>query len=240
MELKIYDTKQEVADAFSNYLFRLITSRDTSHIALSGGSTPGAVFDSLAKQYADKIDWSAVHFYWGDERCVPPDDLESNYRMTQDHLLSKIAIPSSNIHRIRGENPPAAEASRYAEELEDAVPSTNGLPSFDLLILGMGEDGHTASIFPDQMELWDSDSYCVVASHPESGQQRISLTGRVINNAREVCFLVTGEGKSEKVGEVVHSKGSYREYPASRVSPHSGRLSWFLDAAAAREVAWSK
>lgn len=236
MKLNISETKLGVSQSFAKYLQGLIASNLEAHIALSGGSTPKIVFDELATDFHDTIDWNQVHLYWGDERCVPPNDSESNYKMTVDHLLSKIDIPEENIHRIYGENIPAEEALRYAEVLKSRLPHFEGVPQFDLVILGMGDDGHTASIFPYNIHLWDSGNLCEVAVHPDSGQKRITITGKVINNAKKVAFLVTGDSKMEKVREIVAKTGNFRSYPASLVAPNSGELDWFLDAAAAREL----
>lgn len=236
MQLKIYDTKQQVAERFATYLADFIVPRKKVHIALSGGSTPKIVFDELAAHYTDKIDWQNVHFYWGDERCVPPEDADSNYKMTVEHLLSKIDVPEENIHRIKGENSPQYEAERYSYLLDKELPKSNEIPKFDLVILGMGDDGHTASIFPHEIKLWYSENNCEVATHPDSGQKRVSLTGNIINNAEAVVFLVTGESKVEKVKEIINKEGDYKNYPASLVVPRSGNLFWFLDSAAALGV----
>lgn len=236
MEIRIYDTKKEVARYFSEYLKVLIANKNEVHIALSGGSTPKIVFEELSDTNKYKIDWSKVHFYWGDERCVSPSDEESNYKMTDTYLLSKIAIPLQNVHRILGENHPVKEAARYSELLKQKLPSVAGIPAFDLVILGMGDDGHTASIFPDEIYLWDSENYCEVATHPVSGQKRITITGTLINNAHEVAFLVTGSDKKEKVTEIIHKTGNFKKYPASQVTPANGNLIWFLDKEASSEL----
>ncbi|MFX0556748.1 6-phosphogluconolactonase [Maribacter sp. CXY002] len=236
MELNIYKDKQEVAQKFSKYLKDFVAGKDAIHIALSGGSTPKIVFDVLADLYAEEINWDTIHFYWGDERCVPPRDDDSNYKMTVEHLLSKIQIPEGNIHRIKGENKPEDEAGRYSEVLEENLPLANYVPQFDLVILGMGDDGHTASIFPHEIDLWDASQNCVVAVHPESGQKRVSITGKIINNAKEVVFLVTGAGKSEKVRIITKKEQGFEVFPASLVSPASKRLLWFLDEDAASEI----
>ncbi len=233
MKLHIHKTKEEVAKQVAKYLSKLASDKNDIHIALSGGSTPKIVFQELASHYADTIDWTGIHIYWGDERCVSPTDNESNYKMTADLLLSQISIPDKNIFRIHGEAQPAEEARRYAVLLERVVPYFNGRPQFDLVMLGMGDDGHTASIFPESKTLWNAPENCVVAVHPISGQERITLTGRVINNAREVAFLVTGTGKAEKVREVIRKEGNFGNYPASLVSPSPGELHWFLDKEAA-------
>tara|TARA_R110002020_G_scaffold422628_3_gene631740 strand:- start:26 stop:739 length:714 start_codon:yes stop_codon:yes gene_type:complete len=236
MELNIYDSKQEVAEEFSAYFKDLTVGDKQIHIALSGGSTPKIVFDYLAANYAKAINWKNVFLFWGDERCVPPTDSESNFKMTVDHLLSIIDIPEENIFRVKGENDPEAEAVRYSEVLENQLPKVNGIPQFDLVILGMGDDGHTASIFPYNIELWDADENCVVALHPDSGQKRVSITGKIINNAKRVAFLVTGASKTEKVTDIVNQTDNYMKYPASLVKPQSENLVWFLDKDAARGI----
>jgi 6-phosphogluconolactonase len=236
MELRIAATKGEVAKDFCEYLYRTTKSDKKVHIALSGGSTPKVVFDYLAMGYTDGIDWEKVHFYWGDERCVPPTDEQSNYGMTAEHLLGLVPIPADNVHRIQGEDMPETEAVRYGKVLEAQLPMVEGVPQFDLVILGMGDDGHTASIFPHNIHLWDSASFCEVAVHPDSGQRRITITGKVINRAKAVAFLVTGSDKAAKVKEIVKGEGEYTSYPAALVAPVSGNLTWFLDAAAAAGI----
>ena len=236
MHLKVSKTKQQVAQNFSDYLVDLMEINASMHIALSGGSTPKIVFDELASRNIPEKNWRKVHLYWGDERCVLPDDDESNYKMTVEHLLSKIDIPEENIHRIKGENIPEYEAERYAEILEKKLPKMNGNPRFDLVILGMGDDGHTASIFPSEMVLWHSEKLCEVAEHPERGRKRITITGKIINHAATVAFLVTGESKAAKVAEIIDKKGNFKNYPASLVSPNTENLLWFLDEVAATKI----
>jgi len=237
MKLNILANKQEVAIAFSEYLKEKIeTSESDIHVALSGGSTPKAIFDYMAENYAKSIQWNKLHLYWGDERCVLPTDAESNYKMTVDHLLSKIDFPEANIHRVKGENTPADEAIAYGEVLDENLEKVNDIPQFDVVILGMGDDGHTASIFPHEIDLWQSNNNCEVAIHPESGQKRITITGKVINNAKEVAFLVTGAGKAPKVKEIIKKEGDYTSYPATLVAPTSEKLLWLLDEAAAIHI----
>jgi 6-phosphogluconolactonase len=235
MKINIDPSKAEVAKRFSGYLEEHIKNNSSYHIALSGGSTPKVIFDYMAEN-AKALDWSKVHLYWGDERCVPPTDPESNYKMTVDHLLSKIDIPEENIHRIFGEAAPESEAIRYGKVLEAQLPPINGVPQLDLVILGMGDDGHTASIFPHQIGLWDSEANCEVAIHPESGQRRITITGKIINNAKTVAFLVTGKSKAEKVKCIIDEEDGHEIYPASLVAPLSDDLIWFLDEEAAAEI----
>lgn len=236
MDLRIAKSPEETAKNFAEYLLEQHQKSDVLHVALSGGSTPKILFDLLAADYKMAIDWNRIHFYWGDERCVQPTDEESNFKMTQDRLLSKVAIPEANIHRVKGEANPDDEAVRYGSEIEKRLVKKNGIPVFDIIILGMGSDGHTASIFPHEMELLESEAICAVANHPESGQKRVSLTGPVINAAKSVCFLVTGEGKKEKVREIIKNEGSASDYPAAHIKVNEGELIWFLDEAAAQEV----
>ncbi|MEL7148487.1 MAG: 6-phosphogluconolactonase, partial [Bacteroidota bacterium] len=229
MELKVYKDKATVAAKFSEFLVTEINEHEGRfNIALSGGSTPKIVFDYLATHFPDQ-DWSSVHLYWGDERCVPPTDDQSNYKMTVEHLLSKINIPSENVHRILGETDPQEAARHYATELKNHLPMVDNSPQFDMVMLGMGGDGHTASIFPHEIHLWSSKDICVVATHPESGQKRVSLTGEVINQAKSVVFLVTGADKNTMVAQVHKRDEHSAQFPAALVQPKSKNLIWFLD-----------
>ncbi|MEO1517521.1 MAG: 6-phosphogluconolactonase [Bacteroidota bacterium] len=231
-KMHIYQDNQAVAAAFAAYLEEQIRGAKYFHMALSGGSTPKALFAHLAAAYADRIDWQKLHLYWGDERCVPPDDEQSNYRMTHEQLLQHVDIPTENIHRVRGEEEPAVEVQRYGHLIESRLPIVNGRPSFDLVILGMGADGHTASIFPHEMELLTAADHCAVATHPDSGQRRISLTGEVIRAARQIHFLVTGTSKSPVVKEIFHQTGAYESYPAY----HIQKGEWWMDKGASGEL----
>lgn len=237
MEIFIYDNLKELNVAFTDWMKNLLEENGRLTIALSGGSTPKSLFDYWSENHVNDVDWNSVYFFWGDERCVPPEDEESNYRMTKTHLLDHVPVPEKNIFRIKGENNPAEEARRYSNLLEIEVEMVNDIPGFDIVILGMGDDGHTASIFPHEIELWNSEKYCVVGTHPESGQQRVSLSGTTINNAKNIAFLVTGAGKAEKVKAIVGgSADADKKYPAAKVEPTDGNLYWFLDQAAAGEM----
>ncbi len=205
------------------------------YLALSGGSTPKIIFQTLAEMYKEKINWSKIHLFWGDERCVPPESDESNYGMTKKYLLDYIDIPKKNVHPVDGNNIPEEETVRYSDEIKNIVRVKNGFPKFDLVILGIGEDGHTASIFPDQMSLLNSEKICEVAVHPGSGQKRITLTGKVINNAEEIIFLITGESKANIVKELFSKDEiKVKKYPAANISPGNGTLEFFMDENAAK------
>ncbi|MEL7124363.1 MAG: 6-phosphogluconolactonase [Bacteroidota bacterium] len=235
MNLHIHSSKDALAEAFAAYIAQQVQKKESYSIALSGGSTPKVLFQKLASDYKT-LDWSKVKLFWGDERMVPPDHDESNFKMTKDFLLDHIDIPAENVFRVMGENEEEEEVKRYEEVLKANLPQQNGLPQFDLVILGMGEDGHTASIFPHQMELLTVDQICALATHPESGQKRVTLTGVMINNGAEVAFLVTGVGKAEKVAAIVNKEGIATFYPAAHIHPKEGQLNWWLDDSAALNI----
>lgn len=235
-EVHIYSDNEAVAAGFAEWLVDWLNSKGKVSIALSGGSTPKVLFRLLAEEYADAVNWSKVQLFWGDERCVPPNHEDSNYGMTQELLLKHIDIPLANIHRVRGEDDPVQEAARYGEVIKEELSQEEDYPVFDLIILGMGADGHTASIFPHEKELLMADRVCAVATHPESGQKRITLTGPVLNRAKRVAFLVTGASKTEKIKQIIREEGDWASYPAAHIRPLSGKLDWFLDESAAVEL----
>lgn len=235
MTLTTHNTFPSVAEltsTFADWLGELVASKDSFSIALSGGRTPIFIFDYLVANYRDKIEWQKIKFYWGDERCVSPEDEESNYRAAMEHLLQPLGIPAANIFRIRGEDDPEDEALRYAQVLRDTLPIVNGVPKLDLVLLGMGADGHTASIFPNRLDLLASARVCEAVTHPESGQARVTLTMQVINRAERVVFLVTGADKTEKVKLITGGKQNAKLFPATYVNPSSGQLYWLFDQAA--------
>jgi 6-phosphogluconolactonase len=242
LEVYIFNDSQQLANAlaedFKRTAHRKTESGESLFVALSGGSTPRIFFERLSlSPYPEEIPWNNVHFFWGDERCVPPDDAESNFKMAYDALLSHVSLPDKNIHRIMGEKPPQLEVKRYEKEIRDHAPQgKNGLPQFDWVFLGMGEDGHTASLFPGATTLLEKEAICVIAEHPASGQKRISLTLPVINYATRVSFLVTGEEKASIVSEILKKTPSSLNYPSAKVQPDDGTLEWYLDKSSAREL----
>jgi len=200
-------------------------------VALSGGSTPKRIFEYISKHDAGRVDWSKIKFFWGDERCVPPEDNESNFKMTKLNLFDRISIPAENIFRVLGEAKPEDEAIRYGQLITEQVKIENNLPSFDIMMLGLGEDGHTASMFQGNTELFQSQEICGVATHPVSGQKRITMTMHILNNSKNILFLVTGIDKAKIAADVVNNKNTI--YPASMVAPLNGTLTWLMDTAAA-------
>lgn len=235
----IYPDKNTLVSAFvcefSRTLKEYAEAGRQLHLALSGGSTPLSIFRLLAEQIP-REDWSHVSLYWGDERCVPPSHPESNYGNARELLLDPLGLDKDQIHRIRGEENPDEEAERYGKELLKFLPSENGFPVFDWIWLGLGTDGHTASIFPYEIELWTSGSPCVVGHHPISGQARISLTGGVLNAAKRVSFITSGEEKASVIEEIFMKEGNYNGYPAFYVNPASENLEWFMDQYAAKLI----
>ncbi|WP_163707945.1 6-phosphogluconolactonase [Mangrovibacterium lignilyticum] len=236
-KIKKYANAQAVAQAFAADLYDFVQQANKAvHVALSGGSTPALLFDILAENYAEKMAWDKIHFWWGDERCVAPTDEQSNYKMTVDHLLGKIEMPEENIHRVMGEWSPEEANKAYIDEISKFLPSHNGWPVFDLIILGMGNDGHTASIFPHEIHLLNDPNICAVAIHPESGQKRVSLTGKVINNAKAISFLVTGKSKTDRVSEIFNKLEGFDKLPSSYIQPVNGQLTFYFDYDAASGI----
>lgn len=231
-KLEIFQSKEELARQFGNLLIQLGQQKEVVNIALSGGNTPKAIFDLLAQEYHNLIPWEKIRLFWVDERCVAPDHPDSNYGMTRNHLLEKVPIAASNVFRIQAEKEPELAAREYSVLLRSQLPVKNDLPYLDLTILGMGDDGHTASVFPHEMYLWNSHNLCEVASHPQTGQKRITLTGSTINNSARIIFLVTGNSKATVAGEIINNRGKYLNYPAALVKKN--KCTWFMDQEAAQ------
>jgi len=234
---KIFETPENLAQQFAEDFYKLVEKVYTDgriiHVALSGGSTPKIWFEVLRKNYATLIAWENIHFYWGDERMVPSKDKESNYGEAKRILFDHISIPPANIHPILGENDTTQELERYSSILDLNLSQQKNLPVFDLMILGMGDDGHTASIFPDQMEILNSKNLVELAYHPVSRQKRISLTGSVINNSRQIIFLITGSEKAPVLAKILNKTGNYKDYPTAHIRPVSGKVEYYLDKEAA-------
>jgi len=239
VEVKIYPNPKKVVKRLAKLLSEMIsaTSQHRFDIALSGGKTPGLLFEVIAEKYAGILPWDRIHLWWGDERCVPPGSSESNFKLAYDTFISKIGIPENNVHRIFGEENPEGEAVRYSAEISRQLNMRGQWPVFDLIILGLGDDGHTASIFPYQTELMDAGTICAVSEHPLTGQKRITLTGKVLNNANRVFFLATGEKKALRISEIMNDDEAAKLLPAYYIAPENGELIWFIDEAAAALIA---
>jgi 6-phosphogluconolactonase len=207
-----------------------------ANIVLAGGSTARLIYQYWAKpENAAKIPWEHVQLFWGDERCVSPYDEASNFRMVQENLLNHVEIPAKNIHRMRGEAPAQNEADRYGEELIDVVPIHHRMPRFDWILLGLGSDGHTASLFPGGEEL-HSHSIVTVAIHPKNGQQCLTLTPPVLTNAERLSFLVTGAEKAEMLEKVHLQLQEGIGLPAGMIASTMNTAEWLIDQAAAAKL----
>ena len=232
--VRIFRTPYELAEKIAGEMVQMIKNAAEQSlpvtVSLSGGSTPELLFSILGDHFSRSAPWEFVHFFWGDERCVPPVSPDSNFGMAFRTLFKKISIPQGNIHRIYGEHNPLKEALRYSDLISQFTRNRDGFPVFDLILLGMGEDGHTASVFPDRTELFHSEKICEVSVHPVSHQKRITITGRVINNAENIRFLVTGKNKAEIINKIIKKENSALNLPASLVVPSNGNLEWILDA----------
>ncbi len=234
---KIFETAGQVVESLANDMKAFSELGRPVHISLSGGSTPKMLFKLLAEApYAEGIQWNNLHFWWGDERCVAPDDAESNYGEANTLLFSKVNLPAENVHRIRGEDEPKTEAERFAKEMAEVIPSENGTPVFDWILLGVGADGHTASLFPGQTDYQDQ-NLSVLASHPESGQIRVSKTAKVLEAAKRISYLVLGAGKVDIVHEINTTPAEQLPYPAAKIQSTTGETEWYLDSDAAAKIA---
>lgn len=239
-EVRRLTTPQDLFQAAAEELIHAATEavekRGRFTIALSGGSTPRNLYTLLAANAA--LPWDKMFFFWGDERHVPPDDPDSNYRMAQESLLSKVPIPPANIFRVPAENPDAAAvAEAYEQTLRTFFSvAADEVPRFDLILLGMGPDGHTASLFPGTAALQEK-SRLVVANWVEKLKSyRITLTLPALNAARCVAFLVSGTDKSTVLHEVLEGDGPGDKYPSKLVRPSAGKLIWFVDRGAASDL----
>jgi 6-phosphogluconolactonase len=207
-------------------------------LCLAGGSTPKPLYELLATPpFATRIDWPRVHVFWGDERCVPPDHPESNYRMAREALLDHVQLPGTNVHRIRGEDEPSKAAAAYEELLATFFGSGEIRPkaSFDLVLLGMGADGHTASLFPGSAAARETRRWVVASPGPQPGHWRVSLTPVLLNTAEDVTFLVSGANKADRLKDVLEDRGPDL-LPAQLIRPTHGALHWVVDTAAAARL----
>lgn len=236
-EIKVVADANELsrvgAAEFEHVVRNAVQARDKFTVSLSGGSTPRGLYSRLA-QGSRNLPWDKIYFFWGDERHVPPDDKDSNYRMVRESLLSQAPIPQEHVFRMHAEK---SDAARVAEEYERTIQEffdlkPGELPRFDLVLLGLGPDGHTASLFPESAALRER-SRLVVANWVEKfGHYRLTFTAPVINNAAEVMFLVSGAEKTAALQSVLYSDASAEEFPAKLVQPRNGRLIWLVDRAA--------
>ena len=234
------DVARAAADRFVEIARAAIDARGRFSVALAGGSTPKRAYELLASDdYKAQLDWTKVHIFFGDERCVPPDDAESNYRMANEALLSRVSIPPQNIHRMQGVGDAVANARLYDDELRTFFNDAEW-PRFDLIFLGMGDDGHTASLFPNSAALNEQQAWVAANWVEKLGVYRITLSLPAINHAAHVAFLVTGENKASRLAEVLGEAQSVEPLPSQLIHPLDGSLEWLIDKAAARNLVKSE
>ncbi|MDY2946859.1 MAG: 6-phosphogluconolactonase [Mannheimia varigena] len=225
MQTKIFPTAQDAVEQIAQEFIEYSRQNRVVHISLSGGSTPKLLFKTLAAEpFKSEVQWQNLHFWWGDDRMVHPTDPESNYGEVQKLLFDHINIPAENIHRIRGEENVEQELARFSQELTACVPDL----AFDWILLGMGTDGHTASLFPRQTDFNDQ-NVAVIAKHPETGQIRISKTASLIEKAKRITYLVTGGSKAEILKEIQTTPAEALPYPAAKIKAKDGITEWYLD-----------
>jgi 6-phosphogluconolactonase len=237
-QVEIHRSAEELmaaaADAFVGSARAAIDARGQFAVALSGGSTPKALFRLLAAPpRRDRIDWTRVHAFWGDERCVPPEAPESNYRMARETLLDPVGLPPPNVHRIRGEDEPEVAARSYESLLRGFFGADGPTRRLDLILLGLGDDCHTASLFPGTAAVSETAKWVVAHRVPAVPPDRITLTPPILNAAAEVAFLVAGAGKAAALHRVLDGPHRPLEAPAQAIAPVAGTLRWLVDAAAA-------
>jgi 6-phosphogluconolactonase len=217
-----------------------VKARGLARVAISGGTTPKRMFALLAdpgKPYFAEVPWERLHLFWVDERCVPPTDAESNYRMTNEAMLSHVPLPAGQVYRIEGELEPQVAAARYEAAIRTAFRLEGAeTPTFDLVFLGMGDDGHTASLFPHTDALHELAPIAVANHVPQKDVWRVTLTWPVINQGREVAFLIEGTGKAQVLSDVMLGQYDPEAKPSQLIRPSSGRLTLLLDAAAAAKL----
>jgi 6-phosphogluconolactonase len=231
---------QEAAERCAGIAAEALARAGRFHVALTGGSTPKRLYTLLATEpYRSRLPWAQTHVFWGDERCVPPDHPESNYRMAHEALLRHLPIPSEQIHRMRGEDPdPEQAAAEYEQCLRTVfAPRAGTLPRFDLVLLGMGADGHTASLFPHTGALREQQRWAVRNHVPQLQADRLTLTVPVINRGATILFLVAGTEKAVALRDVLEGPPDPERLPAQRIRPATGRLIWLVDRAAASRLA---
>lgn len=240
----VYDTPERVAQAaaevFTKYAAEAAQARGVARVAISGGTTPKRMFALLAdpgQPFLQQVPWDKLELYWVDERCVGPDDADSNYRMTREQLLSRVPLPPDKIFRMEGELEPEEAAAKYETYLRNNFRLEGAqAPAFDLIFLGMGDDGHTASLFP-HTDAINELGRLVVANHvPQKDTWRVTLTAPVINQGKRVVFLIEGGAKADKLHEVLLGDYDPEALPSQMIRPESGHLYLLLDAEAARRL----
>ena len=224
----------EAAERFVCAAVRAVAKRGVFYVAVSGGSTPKGMYETLAsREFADLVPWTRTEVFFADERCVPPESEESNYRLVNKLLLSTVPIPESNVHRFHGEDPPEAAADSYEHEIHRVM---DGNPAFDLIILGMSQDTHTASLFPNSPALREGGKHAAANYIEKLGAYRLTLTIPAINSAESVIILAFGENKAAALADVLNGPVDIDLHPVQAIRPPHGRLLWIVDQDAASRL----
>jgi 6-phosphogluconolactonase len=237
--IKIYkdlkDISQAAAEIFIDAANQAITTRERFSVALSGGNTPRRLYEILATPpYQDRVNWQAVHVFWGDERCVPMDDPRSNFRMAREALLNHVPLPKENIHPMQGDLRPAEAASQYEIELRKYFKDQS--PAMDMILLGLGDNAHTASLFPYTPALNENVRWVTDVYVDEQNMHRITLTAPFINQADQVVFLVSGADKAPALQNVLEGAYQPHIYPAQLIHPNGAHPTWLVDKAASHKL----
>lgn len=229
MKLKVFTLADEALRDLTNLLIeKMRKRRDPFHIALSGANTAQKMYELWVKEYREKMNWEQLRFYWVDERCVGPEDEESNFKHADELLFRPLEIPVGHIHRIHGEREPQIEADHYSELVKWELPGYACLPRFDCVILGIGGDGHTASLFPGNPEFLTDKRCYVVSQHPENGQKRISMTGTLILNSKMIFIPVLGHDKTAILQKTINASKT-EMLPAAYIVSHATDVTIFTD-----------
>ncbi len=232
------EVARRAAERFIEIAHEATNANGKFSVALAGGSTPKKLYELLASdEYRDQIEWPKVHIFFGDERCVPPDDAESNYRMANEAMLARVPVPPQNVHRMVGDGDAVANARLYEDELRGYFDEEQW-PRFDLVLLGMGDDGHTASLFPGSQALQETSAWATANWVEKFQTFRITLSAPAINHAAHVLFLITGAGKAARLPEVINGERDTNRLPSQLIQPQAagGNLEWLIDKDAAANL----
>jgi 6-phosphogluconolactonase len=236
------DLFQAAAEEVCRIAIMSIETTGRFSLVLSGGNTPRGLYELLAQHpYRSQVDWKKVEFFWGDERAVPPNDQASNYRMAKEAMLDKLGIAPERIHRIEGERPDLDQAAReYENKIEQVLGRVPGVgrrpPHFNLFLLGMGDDGHTASLFPNTTALFEKERWVAAQQVPKAPRERITMTPPLINAAHFILFLVAGSNKASVLADVLQGSRDAKRWPAQLIRPLTGEVTWFVDRAASASL----
>ncbi len=239
MKLHIYKNKEELSQALATWMCEVIEStlkeQEYFSLVLSGGSTPQLLYKALISDaFKDKINWSRIHVFWGDERAVPYSDDRNNAKMAHELLLNHVDIPATNVHIMRTDIEPNFSTDAYRKMLHDFFDNT--FTTFDLVLLGMGDDGHTLSLFPGSTIIEEHDHWVNSVYNSEQEMYRITLMPKIVNRAARIAFMAEGEKKAKMLQQVLQGPYEPSKFPAQIIKPDDGELHWFVDEAAAREL----